>query len=161
MLKLVTIPNLLLSWLRITHLATSTEPRIEDSDIEITADLIANFQSDLKSRRISVSAISGPWGEQFNQILLPSLAYDKIIILASETIYSPQSLSSFSRVLNVALKGASEGRALVAAKKVYFGVGGSMSEFVRQMELLGCGVRLLDESGQGVARVLVEVTCSH
>lgn len=84
------------------------------------------------------------------------------IFLASETIYSPNSIHAFTQVLLKALKSAEEthghGRALVAAKKIYFGVGGGVDEFLKVLnELGGKGATAWESKDEGVGRVIVEV----
>lgn len=159
-LRLVTIPNLLLSWAKVARSAEEACQWMEESDLEVTPELLTAFQSDLQKRRISVAAISGAWGEPFTEILLRQLVSNKRIILASETIYSPASLDAFGKVLyDVLQQSGRNAKALVAAKKVYFGVGGSVDDFIRVMDTMGCETRHLGETVQGVGRVLLETRC--
>ena len=81
--------------------------------------------------------------------------------MGSETIYSPLSLRAFTEILAGILKEVRTGKAVVAAKRVYFGVGGSVEEFRRE-----CSTRAMvayempneDGFGEGgVRRVVMEV----
>lgn len=54
----------------------------------------------------------------------------------------------------------SNSRALIAAKKMYFGVGGGVDEFLQLLALLGGEAREVvtaSKEGLGVARVVLEV----
>lgn len=53
------------------------------------------------------------------------------LILASETIYSPTTTPLFTRVVLDVLRPDGKGRALVAAKEIYFGVGGGVMDFMK------------------------------
>jgi len=48
----------------------------------------------------------------------------------------------------------------VAAKRVYFGVGGSLDDFVEKVSQLGATVCLLREETEGVRRGVVKCTLS-
>lgn len=89
-------------------------------------------------------------------------------MLAAETIYSPGSLALFSATLLALLGKVERGKALVAAKRVYFGVGGSVDEFKRVVSTGGGVVFEVENSGVegcdramrvkgGVGRALCEV----
>ena len=87
----------------------------------------------------------------------------KITVLASETIYSPATLVPFTEtllgVLRMLVGGDLPAIGLVAAKKVYFGVGGGVDEFVKTLEERGGNAKVVWESeGAGVGRVILEVT---
>lgn len=89
--------------------------------------------------------------------LLSPDGYD--LVLASETIYSPATTGLFTDVLLGALKKV--GRGLVAAKQIYFGVGGNVVDFVSGVEGREAGwvckiVR--EENRVGVGRSIVEVS---
>ena len=162
-LKYATIPNLLLTWYFVRQMAI-LEPA---GDLEITPDLLSRFFKDLSDRRIHISGISGTWNETFTDLLVPfedpqDSRQIETIFLASETIYSPNAIHAFTRVLLEGLKKVEEahghGRAFVAAKKIYFGVGGGVDEFLRILnELGGKGVTVREFKGEGVGRVILEV----
>jgi protein-histidine N-methyltransferase len=94
------------------------------------------------------------------------------IVLASETIYRAESLDAFLAVLRAATMPGpiSETRGqlppptpstptlcLVAAKVLYFGVGGGVEGFVRAVETEGGTVRTVWEHQQGVGRRIMRV----
>ena len=82
-----------------------------------------------------------------------------MLVLASETIYSPASLEVFTKTVLDIIRRSSNSRILVAAKKVYFGVGGGVQEFMDVMRRQGGNVTpVLDVPGAGVGRVVLEVS---
>jgi len=85
------------------------------------------------------------------------------LVLASETIYSNTALASFTEALIGILKQVRMGKGMIAAKRVYFGVGGSVDAFkieCRERKAVAYEIENhnvdLGESG-GVRRSLVEV----
>ena len=162
-LQLVTIPNLLLSWKMIKETTQNSSWWMAESDVEITPELLNDFTTALDGRHISIDAVSGAWSESFVALacnVVPTTG--RRLVMASETIYSPTSLTPFANVLHGALRTAPDTHALVAAKRVYFGVGGGVDDFVQAMESFA-GVRTLVRvmTTEGVARVVVEVDISH
>ena len=163
-LELATIPNLLLTW----HFARSLVALPPVGDLEITEDLLARFGSDLSLKNIHVSGISGAWDHAFNNMVRP---FDDLqegratetIFLASETIYSPASIRAFcDTLLSVLGQGKAlggTGTAFIAAKRIYFGVGGGVDEFHRILEDLGGEAKTVWETEDaGVGRVILQVT---
>ncbi|RAK91308.1 hypothetical protein BO79DRAFT_191349 [Aspergillus costaricaensis CBS 115574] len=183
-LRLVTFPNLLLTWYHYTQSSPSPSPSEgqseEDELLDITPTLIQSFQEDLSARGISISFISGAWSPAFVDLVFSSttsstqeVLYSQTLVLASETIYSPASLGAFSETLVALLRRAAPGgqqqsaAALVAAKKVYFGVGGGVDEFLAVLGgvagTLGVEVDVqerLDVKSEGVGRVVLGVRCA-
>lgn len=175
-LRLVTLPNLLLTW---HNSRTQPDPesqpqqRQEELELDITPELITEFKNDLIRRKITISFISGVWSPEFVDLVFSgkNLNGDQkrhTLVLASETIYSPSSLRAFSETLVDLLRHAStaststaQTRALVAAKKVYFGVGGGVDEFLAVLADIcpdGLGVQQkLDVQSEGVGRVVLEI----
>ena len=168
-LQLSTIPNLLLSW------ATSSNLEVPSSgELEISQSLLKQFAESLKNLHINISAVSGGWGPALADLLMqqypsqhsPSAAEPRLpcdtLILASETIYSPSSILPFVKTLLSLLQAAEEmggrARAWIAAKKVYFGVGGGVDDFVATLTEMGGEVKVVWETeGDGVGRVILEV----
>ncbi|PWY62869.1 hypothetical protein BO83DRAFT_349040 [Aspergillus eucalypticola CBS 122712] len=188
-LRLVTFPNLLLTWYNYTQSSPSHsegEPEKEEEDelLDITPTLIQSFQEDLSARGITISFISGAWSPAFVDLVFSSstqeVTYSQTLVLASETIYSPASLGAFSETLVALLRRAAaaaaaaapggqqqSAAALVAAKKVYFGVGGGVDEFLAVLGgvagTLGVEVDVqerLDVKSEGVGRVVLGVRCA-
>jgi protein-histidine N-methyltransferase len=169
-LYLVTLPNLILAW---ALQQRAQNPLVEeaftpDGELDLTPEVLEAFKESLASNRITLSFLSGAWSPEFVDLLSrsgvsPSLpATTKTLVLGSETIYSPFALESFSTTLLSILERErrerpnGSARALIAAKRLYFGVGGSLDDFVDKMRGLGAAVRTLFEETQGVHRGVVE-----
>ena len=73
-------------------------------------------------------------------------------MLSSEGIYSPKSLPQFTSVL----LNATRGKALIASKKVYFGVGGGVTEFFEELAKRNRTGLIVWEGGQ-VGRVIIQI----
>lgn len=171
-LRLVTLPNLFLTWYNSccrTSITTSTTSA-EERELDITPELVEEFKSDIAQRGISVEFVSGAWSPEFVDLVFSSAdaSSRKTLVLASETIYSPASLEAFSETLLALLRRSStastKSRALVAAKKVYFGVGGGVDEFLAVLKNV-CADELdvqqkLNVQSEGVGRVVLEVVPS-
>lgn len=160
-LRLATLPNLLLSWAQITKGSAGFPP---EDDLEITPAVLTEFRTDMQQRQINIDFISGSWGEHFLHLLDYHPEESYTLVLASETIYSPVNLRPFTNLLMHLLPSnsarSSNSRALVAAKKVYFGVGGGVDEFLQLLTFMGGDAREVvaaGEEGRGVARVVLDV----
>ncbi|KAL8757097.1 MAG: hypothetical protein Q9199_002459 [Rusavskia elegans] len=162
-LKLATISNLMLNY----QLADGIGPEESGGDIECLDIISEDFQGFLRKCNIEIRAISGSWSPEFSAMALPesSETPNDVLILASETIYSPTSTRTFTEtLLNLIRRSEKAGgraRALVAAKKVYFGVGGSVDDFLDVLrELGGEGKVVWTTEGlrNGVGRCILEVT---
>jgi protein-histidine N-methyltransferase len=177
-LRLLTIANLLL--LHICTLADPTTSPFSDAlpnplhpaspsyaetgDLDITPAVLDSFQQRLDAAAISIDVVSGSWTPVSPFVsLIPSAPSLRTLVLAAETIYSPDALTGFTAALAALLKRVRAGKAVVAAKKVYFGVGGGVEMFrdecskagmvAYEMDFEGLG----DEGGGGVRRSIVEV----
>ncbi|RMJ26313.1 hypothetical protein PHISP_02799 [Aspergillus sp. HF37] len=171
-LRLVTLPNLLLTWNDIvsgqgTPGEMALDAAEQDEELDITPELVENFEKDLSERGITVDFISGAWSPAFVDLAFSAVGDGKArtVILASETIYSPASLGAFSETLLALLRWSTsakaKSRAFIAAKKVYFGVGGGVDEFLAVLKDTSgdCDVKeKLDVKSEGVGRVVLEVT---
>ncbi|OXV06693.1 hypothetical protein Egran_05541 [Elaphomyces granulatus] len=178
-LRLVTLPNILLTWKLNTgqkgDVANAlTEAQEKDGeDLEIEPELLEAFRADLATRFITVDFVSGAWSRRLVDLAVESRVHTfqercRTLILASETIYSPSSLTAFSETLlellqrcGTATHPGLSSKALVAAKKVYFGVGGGVDEFLAVLLwLAGAAVTVLprvDVKTEGVGRVVLQV----
>ena len=162
-LRLVTLPNILLTWAKTTS-SSSPEPLVAspDGDLEITPDLLSSFKTSLTETGLTLSLVSGAWSPRLVE-LIPTAPSMSLLVLASETIYSPASLSSFTETLVGILQRVKMGKAMMGAKRMYFGVGGSVDAFKEECarrnavayEIDNHGVEGLD--GHGVRRCLLEV----
>lgn len=176
-LRLCTAVNVMLT--TILSSKNDSEQGANDRDLDLEEALPhggPGVERDLRERGVTVDFISGPWGEGFMDLLQTSEEDAKdedaevgawnVLVLASETIYSPSSLGVFTEtVLKLLELGRSEdgrartAKALVAAKKIYFGVGGGTEEFERCVRERGGRVReVWKTDGGGVGRVVLEVT---
>lgn len=172
------MPNLLLTWNYLVNQQRQNqnqeEGEEEEEELDITLELLDTFQQDLANRDITIDFISGAWSPAFVDLTFSSAANktangkgnSQTLILASETIYSPSSLGAFSETLLSLLRwsaGAegSKTRALVAAKKVYFGVGGGVDEFLAVLRNIGNSEievkQVADLKSEGVGRVVLEI----
>lgn len=160
-LRMVTLSNFLLTWWinssasprrasEDSHLSIAEITEEDEGELDIDAAIMESFQTDLANRGIVLDFISGGWSPQFVELVLKSdnhITNTPTLILASETIYSPSSLGVFSETLLALLRnstGSSEAEqqeqhrpkstAFVAAKKVYFGVGGGVDEFLHVLD---------------------------
>ncbi|OJD23856.1 hypothetical protein ACJ73_04788 [Blastomyces percursus] len=195
----------------------------EQPELDIETSLLSAFREDLYARGIRLSFISGAWSPEFVELALPDRLLSSpspslsssptqprgtnLLVLASETIYSPASLHAFSETLLALLRrggglGATctgtststsalplepgagsaivtnktsqpkyNSKALIAAKEVYFGVGGGVDEFLGVMRDVGRREGTAGEDGdgfsvkeraeirnEGVGRLVLEVT---
>lgn len=143
------------------------EQEEEEEELDVTPELLEEFQRDLAKRGITIDFISGAWSPAFVDLTFSNPSGNRrTLVLASETIYSPLSLGAFTETLLELLRQSgtteSKSKALIAAKKVYFGVGGGVDEFLavlRNTSGDGMDVKeLVDIKSEGVGRVVLEVT---
>ena len=164
-LRLATVPNLLLGWCKafgristFSGLANdSTEADLDDID----ENLLAQFVTDCQARNTTFGFVSGAWGKGFLDLVCSTNETAmKTLILASETIYSPLSLNLFIATVLALLGSAERGsKALIAAKEIYFGVGGGVDDFILEVQRQGGQVlKVLDVRDEGIGRVIFEVT---
>jgi len=151
-LRLVTLPNLLLVWADTVKGLPRGEAK---GDLDACDELREEFLADMAKRGIDIGFVSGAWGPE----MLSMLGGEKWdLVLASETIYSPATTGEFTDVLLGCLEGG--GRGLVAAKSIYFGVGGTVEDFVDGVKRRegGWEVKTVrDLLDVGVGRVILEV----
>lgn len=172
-LYLVTLPNFLLAW---ALQERERNPALEEAlssegELELTAEMLQAFRDSLSSNQIVLSFLSGAWSAEFVELLYSSntaASAGKIntLVLGSETIYSPFALESFAATLLSILererreRPSSFAAAIVAAKRLYFGVGGSLDDFTDKMKGLGVTVQTLREEAEGVRRGVVKCLLS-
>ena len=169
------MPNLLLAWaLHQRHYDQLIQDALSstEGELEITEHVIESFKTFLASAGINVSFVSGGWSAELveliygNSVSLSSGTgggdVTQTLIMGAETIYSPFALSSFTDTLLSILRREREAgpsrqaTAIVAAKRLYFGVGGSLDDFVDKMRNLGAGVSMVREETEGVRRGVVD-----
>ncbi len=164
-LRLATLPNILLTWALTTAPDGSPQNSMlisSKGDLDITLELVQRFVSDMTAKNINFVFLSGPWTPQLAE-LIPSSSPDLgTVILAAETIYSPASTTAFVDLVVGLLQRVKMSKAMIGAKRMYFGVGGSvdgLKEVCRERgavayEIENHGVPGMDN---GVGRALVEV----
>lgn len=160
-LRLATLPNLLLTWAAYTEtpLLNPTEPQ---GDLDLTPEIIQAFKSALTTKGISLNFLSGSWTPSLASLIPSSAPNMGTVILGAETIYSPAATAAFVSLLAELLQRVKMAKAMIGAKRIYFGVGGSvdgLKEACREKgavayEIENHGVPGLDA---GVGRALVEV----
>ncbi|KAF8475729.1 hypothetical protein BDZ91DRAFT_844448 [Kalaharituber pfeilii] len=161
-LRLVTLPNLFLSWILHSHPHLLSFPT---GDLDVTESLKGSFLSSLRDMAIDLGFVSGCWGLDMLKLLGCERVGKYDLVLGSETIYEPATMPEFTRVLLGSM--SPQGRGIVAAKRIYFGVGGSVSDFVKQVkeykrgdEIARWEVRTANEADKdsgGVGRVILDV----
>lgn len=179
-LQLVTLPNFLLAWALhhqqhdelLKEALSTTESELE-GELEITEHVLGSFKAFLDSSKISLCFISGGWSPEFVDLINTSSAAvpsgtggdatsQKTLIMGAETIYSPFALNSFTDTLLSVLSQERDAQpsrqavAIVAAKRLYFGVGGSLDDFVDKIRNLGAAVSMVREETEGVRRGVVK-----
>lgn len=156
-LQLVTLPNMLLSW---GQYAMNAEWE-EEGEMDIDDEVKSGFLADMRKWDVNLSFFSGAWSPDFVKLVGQSIASASgpVTIIGAETIYSPFALNSFAETLICLLESmdGKEKTSLVAAKKVYFGVGGSMEDFCDMVRTRGASIEQIREESDGVRRAVVEV----
>ncbi|KAF4976925.1 hypothetical protein FZEAL_6460 [Fusarium zealandicum] len=165
-LQLVTLPNFILSW----ALGNTQLPALQDAfsiegELELGPEVLSAFRQSLVESSINLSFVSGAWSQGFVDLVYTLPAGESqpssTLMLGAETIYSPFALQAFLETLFCILErerstSGSEAGAYVAAKRLYFGVGGSLDDFVDKARERGALVELLREEAEGVRRGVVE-----
>ncbi|KAG7192460.1 uncharacterized protein KQ657_001861 [Scheffersomyces spartinae] len=155
-LKLVTVPNIVFNWYITRH---KGEPfwgsSIPSNEIIMSRQLIDKFLEDLKLYKLTIDLISGSWGLKFAH-MIQDLNID--LVITSETIYSPETFPVLSEVL-IHLKRLNRMcQIIVAGKSIYFGVGGSIADFVSYWNRRTGKYPLVEEiSDGGLKRLLVYI----
>lgn len=160
-LQLITIPNIILTWYHSSAAETCRSGELEDqveSTLNITSQLLDSFRKSLETYRIHIRLFSGSW-ENFD-IGITGGSYN--LVLTAETIYRLDSLPSLVRLMRSACLSddhTGEYLCLVAAKAVYFGVGGGVAEFTQCVEATNQEARVetVLEKKSGVIRKVMSV----
>ncbi|KAK7417500.1 hypothetical protein QQZ08_011617 [Neonectria magnoliae] len=164
-LQLVTLPNFILAW----ALNNPQTPALQDAfsiegEVELGPEVLAAFQEYLQASNITLSFASGAWSKEFVDLLYTLPTGDgqptSNLLLGSETIYSPFALEAFTETVFSILERerstqGCEAGAYVSAKRLYFGVGGSLDDFVDKARGKGAVVDLMREETEGVRRGVV------
>jgi protein-histidine N-methyltransferase len=167
-LQLVTLPNFILAWAHASHDDASLKDAFTmEGELELSDGVKEAFQKALVSADISITWLTGGWSGEFVDLLYASDGTEgsgalvDTLILGAETIYSPFALDAFYATIAAILDRERAGRpgcraqALVGAKRLYFGVGGSLDDFVVKAREGGMQVEQLKEEIDGVRRGVV------
>lgn len=129
-LRLVTIPNLFITW----YVAAGQgghDSRDDRSANEIlmTGELIDEFLQYLAANAIELSFVSGGWCAEWLALVEPRVAQmpDRLYV-TSETIYSIPNQPVLAQVVRKLAQADCTG--IIAGKEIYFGVGGTMQDFL-------------------------------
>ncbi|KAH6643094.1 hypothetical protein C7974DRAFT_117038 [Boeremia exigua] len=169
--RLITLPNLVLAWAAALPEEDSAKlfpdgnplhnTEEDHGDLYLTPEILALFKQQLQSIGLTLNLLSGSWTPTTAFLdLVPSTPQLDTFVLGSETIYSPASLSAFADIIVALMSRVKTGKAIVAAKRVYFGVGGSVDAFREECANRGAVAYETDFEGLetgGVRRCLLEV----
>ncbi|KAI0409427.1 hypothetical protein F4802DRAFT_604176 [Xylaria palmicola] len=170
-LQLVTLPNFILAW-AIHHrdlLPLVSEAFSPEGELDLTPEILEAFGEFLSDRKISLRFFSGAWSPEFVSMIASTQSpvhrpdtEQGTVIIGAETIYSPFALTSFLQtILTLLQHEKARGKVaevLVGAKRLYFGVGGSLDDFVVQARERGTTVEQVREETEGVRRGVVRCT---
>ncbi|SPC65955.1 related to HPM1 - AdoMet-dependent methyltransferase [Ustilago sp. UG-2017b] len=147
------------------HFDTSTlATDQEEGELAITDELLAAFSSSLQERGIELKFYSGAWSNFPPSLKREGAGAKMDMTLTSETIYSLDSLPALVELLSRYAKpdaATSEaGLVLVAAKVIYFGVGGGVESFKQTLSQLtpSASVEPLHSITKGVGRTVLSVS---
>lgn len=164
-LRLITLPNILLTWAANTMYQDVVQLDLEkdnSGDLELTPELLERFLAEMKCKQMTLNFISGPWSPALADLIPESAPDMGLVVLAAETIYSPDSTVAFVDLLALLLKRVKMAKAMIGAKRMYFGVGGSvdgLKEACRERGAVAYEIENHGVSGMdgGVGRALIEV----
>lgn len=164
-LRLVTLPNILLVWaanIDDNEFSLSNLDGSSKGDLELSTEMIKRFTADMKSININFVFLSGPWSAELASSIPHSSPVMGSVILAAETIYSPESTVAFVELLVTILERVKMAKAMIGAKRVYFGVGGSVDGLKEACREKGAVAYEIENHGvpgmdSGVGRALIEV----
>lgn len=162
-LRLVTLPNILLTWAAFSSPALLPDLGANSKgEIELIPELLQRFATEMRTRSLDLHFLSGPWCPTLAKLIPPSGSEMGCVVLAAETIYSPASTAAFVDLLAILLRRVKMSKAMIAAKRMYFGVGGSvdgLKEACRERGMVAYEIENHGVPGMeaGVGRALVEV----
>jgi protein-histidine N-methyltransferase len=164
-LRLVTLPNILLTWAANTQYHDFPTPDIDGfapGDLELSTQVLDRFIAEMKCKDINFVFLSGPWSPSLAALIPQSGLEAGSLILAAETIYSPDSTKAFVDIMITLLRRVKMAKAMIGAKRIYFGVGGSVDGLKEACREQGAVAYEIENHGvpgmsSGVGRALVEV----
>ncbi|KFH65686.1 hypothetical protein MVEG_09159 [Podila verticillata NRRL 6337] len=150
-LKLVTLPNVLLN----THIRPDQQPVEEEKDENDNEEIPRKAL--LQKVGLQSRFFMGDWAGLVDLLDFKSDDDKYDLILTSETIYAEESHMKLYTTIKNSLKRG--GKALVAAKTFYFGVGGDILSFRRLIEKDGAfDVKVVFSAQAFVRREILELT---
>ncbi|KAL7419894.1 hypothetical protein Q5752_005810 [Cryptotrichosporon argae] len=165
-LSLVTLPNLVLAALPFLP-PSLLHPPAEETDVEslvpdaeaagsltLTPQLKDAFVVLLRERNVVLRFTYGDWSGLAGR-LREEEGDGYGVVLTAETIYQESSVDALVDVLRAAWR--ADTLMLVAAKVLYFGVGGDLAGFVRRVQATGARVETANEWTRGVGRKVVRL----
>ena len=164
-LRLITLPNILLTWAASTEYHDFPTPNIDGftpGDLELSSQVIDRFVAEMKCKNINFVFLSGPWSPKLASFIPESGLEAGCLILGSETIYSATSTRAFVEILIILLRRVKMAKAMIGAKRFYFGVGGSVDGLKEACREQGAVAYEIENHGVpgmdgGVPRALIEV----
>jgi protein-histidine N-methyltransferase len=135
----------------------------QPGEVELTSSLREAFMRDLASRGIQIRFFAGGWSTFAPLLSSPSSKHEITpfsLVLSSETVYERTTMPVLVRLLKQVLPYSEEenrARCLVAAKVLYFGVGGGIPDFVKETERMGGKVTKVWKQDVGVGREIMAV----
>lgn len=142
-----------------TPMGGHTPRVVEPGDVIIDEALLEAFKASLHLHNITLRFISGAW----SNFVFTSTLGEIDFILTSETIYKTASVPSLISVMKRSRDKVGGPRQtppviFVAAKVLYFGVGGGVKEFARAVEEEDGETEVVWEVTHGVGRQILRVT---
>ncbi|EMC99154.1 hypothetical protein BAUCODRAFT_146131 [Baudoinia panamericana UAMH 10762] len=164
-LRLVTLPNMILTWAANTEHIDLPTPELNETssgDFELTPGVLERFTAEMKCKHVSFRFLSGPWSPSLASLIPPSAPEMGTVILAAETIYSEAATEAFVELVCHLLQRVKMSKAMVAAKRIYFGVGGSVDGLKAACRERGAVAYEIENHGvpgmdSGVGRALIEI----
>lgn len=115
-------------------------------------NILLNAPEDFNLKHLKF--IYGDWNGLIGK--LPGKCFD--LILTSETIYRTESYGILLKIFSHSLKESDGARVLLAAKDYYFGLGGSVNQFINVAKSDGWNVQILKHFSEGVPRSILQLT---
>lgn len=138
-LRLVTLPNIIINWY-------ITKYQSQNAELLFSEALLQEFINDLNQFNITIDFLCGGWSKEFLELIDNR---NINLILTSETIYSLDSIPVLSDIIMNIINKSPSNKALVACKNYYFGVGGSIIEFLNYIKTksnLVCDVQEINDN---------------
>jgi protein-histidine N-methyltransferase len=151
----------------------------DEGELLLSPSFIDTFLASLQQCDVEIFFFSGAWSPAFVDLIDITMGLNSkkqveidekdgdpdakgLLIIGAESIYSPFALKSFADTIMSILQCGStkekrERRALVAAKKFYFGVGGSLEDLCHLVRKKDGTFDIKRQEEAGVSRAVIEV----